>query len=112
MTVTVPLDSVHFEINFKFLLYLISSNDKVDFKDGSIYSFLSLGTPVKLEFCKINPISGFLALIDSFGMTTLNLYIFSSKLLSSAILVINAKSVDSENFVSSSESYPILKNAS
>jgi hypothetical protein len=38
------------------------------------------------DSCKINPSSGFFALSNSFGTTTLNLYNFSSILLASSFL--------------------------
>ena len=43
-------------------------------------------TLVELESCNINPSVGSLPLTNSFGITYLNLYIFSSKLLSSSVL--------------------------
>ena len=43
-------------------------------------------TLVELESCKTNPSVGSLPFTNSFGTTYLNLYIFSSKLLSSSFL--------------------------
>ena len=43
-------------------------------------------TLVELESCRTNPSVGSLPFTNSFGTTYLNLYIFSSKLLSSSFL--------------------------
>ena len=53
----------------------------------------SVLTPVVLDSWIINPLSGFLELVNCWGITTLSLKILSSKLLESAFLFIKEGSV-------------------
>ena len=94
LTVMTPLTLLILAIYLKLRSYFVfdSGNVILESTCPGIFnltsSSVSASALVELESCRTNPISGFLAFLASLGTTTLNLNVFSSRDLSSEILLI------------------------